>query len=326
MCTELSAERRTIDMSVLTSKVCRTCGTVFTGGPRAWYCPECRNVRRKIKLIGYNAAIAAGTTRKLGSTDLCENCGKPYTVNSGRQKWCPDCKPEMHKKIDLELHHARAAKPAPVADPPESKQPPKNSKSLVGKIYGDIEAIEYIGNKRYKCRCIKCGDISEKYSTNLKGSLNCKVCGKGFKVDLTGKEYGMLTVEGYNKESKKWICRCECDRTIEVKSNNLKSGNTTTCGICGYKALAQRSIVEGTRVSQLNLGPRKNNKSGTTGVWHNKRKNKWCACIKFRGTTYWLGYHDYIQDAIDARKEAESKLHGEFLTWYESHKKEENND
>ena len=34
------------------------------------------------------------TTRPLGSVDKCERCGKEYTVESGRQKYCPDCQRE----------------------------------------------------------------------------------------------------------------------------------------------------------------------------------------------------------------------------------------
>ncbi len=81
---------------------CQMCGVVFKGGPRAWYCPDCRQARKIMQKREQNAKQAAGTTRKLGSTDLCENCGQPYTVSSGRQKWCPNCREEMLKKADRE--------------------------------------------------------------------------------------------------------------------------------------------------------------------------------------------------------------------------------
>lgn len=81
---------------------CQMCGAAFKGGPRAWYCPDCRQARKIMQKREQNAKQAAGTTRKLGSTDHCENCGKPYTVNSGLQKYCPNCKDEMHKKIQRE--------------------------------------------------------------------------------------------------------------------------------------------------------------------------------------------------------------------------------
>lgn len=193
------------------------------------------------------------------------------------------------------------------------------TRTLVGRIFGDIEAIEYIGNKQYKCKCVKCAHITKQFSSNLKGTLSCKKCGKGYKIDLTGQHYGDLEVKGYNKDTKQWICQCKCGRIVEVRSNNLKSGNTKTCGICGNLECVHRSIVEGTRISQLNI-IQKNNKSGKTGVYYKASRHKWCASIRFQGVNYWLGYHAYLQDAIDAREEAERNLHGEFLKWYNSTK------
>lgn len=192
-------------------------------------------------------------------------------------------------------------------------------KALTGNIYGDIKALEYIGNKKYKCQCIRCGNISEMFSSNLYGEIECQKCNKkGFRVDLTDKRYGLLTVESYNSESKKWVCRCECGKYTEVKSNNLKHCNTQSCGKCKYIQLARKDVVAGTRVSQINKKVSKNNTSGVTGVGFNKRKSKWYAAIRFCGKSYWLGYHDKKEDAIGSRKSAEEKLHGDFLEWYKN--------
>lgn len=44
MCDEcLAASKK----STLATRTCRQCGVKFTGGPRAWYCPECREARVK---------------------------------------------------------------------------------------------------------------------------------------------------------------------------------------------------------------------------------------------------------------------------------------
>lgn len=80
-------------------RICRTCGRNFKGGPRAWYCPECREERKKERAAKYRKGKPK---RPLGSKDFCQNCGKEYTVESGLQKYCPECQPEMHKKIDNE--------------------------------------------------------------------------------------------------------------------------------------------------------------------------------------------------------------------------------
>ena len=62
--------------STLRDRVCRTCGSTFPGGPRAWYCPDCRAERTKKTNRAYKARAKAGNTRKIGSTDICQICGK----------------------------------------------------------------------------------------------------------------------------------------------------------------------------------------------------------------------------------------------------------
>lgn len=80
-------------------RTCRECGAIFDGGPRAWYCPSCRVMRRKEtdKRCRRN-----GPLRPLGSIDHCTVCGKEYVVNSGRQKYCPDCAEEAVRQLDRE--------------------------------------------------------------------------------------------------------------------------------------------------------------------------------------------------------------------------------
>lgn len=73
---------------VVLGRICRTCGATFPGGPRAWYCPDCRAERKRAQAAAY---ARRGVSRPIGSSDRCEVCGKPYTVQSGRQKYCPDC-------------------------------------------------------------------------------------------------------------------------------------------------------------------------------------------------------------------------------------------
>lgn len=86
-------------MAIYDNRICRTCGAQFSGGPRAWYCPECRRERERIRKKRYNRGEFA---RHIGQKDLCENCGNEYTVESGLQKYCPDCARIMHKKLDAE--------------------------------------------------------------------------------------------------------------------------------------------------------------------------------------------------------------------------------
>ena len=91
---------------VLRDRTCRACGKVFVGGPRAWFCPECRAERRRQHEREARQRKKAGMSRLIGSQDICEKCGKPYTVNGGLQRFCRVCAPvAIHKKA-LELTKA----------------------------------------------------------------------------------------------------------------------------------------------------------------------------------------------------------------------------
>ena len=52
-----------------------------------------------------------------------------------------------------------------------------------------------------------------------------------------------------------------------------------------------------------------NNKSGVTGVWRNKRLNKWQAYIRINGQQIHLGLFEQFDAAVQVRKAAERKYH-----------------
>lgn len=56
--------------------------------------------------------------------------------------------------------------------------------------------------------------------------------------DLSGERFGRLTPIKYIGKSK-WTCKCDCGNTIDVFTQNLKRGNTRSCG-CLNKQLASK--------------------------------------------------------------------------------------
>lgn len=81
-CPECVKKRRSDTTRIL---ICMDCGTEFLGYPKSRRCPSCAEIARRTYKQGK-------TIRPLGSTDQCKWCGKDYTVNSGRQKYCsPEC-------------------------------------------------------------------------------------------------------------------------------------------------------------------------------------------------------------------------------------------
>lgn len=77
--------------SVLRERICATCGTTFLGYPRSKYCPTCKKEAMLQDHRRSNERQKNGTARKIGSTDICQNCGSAYTVVSGLQRYCPEC-------------------------------------------------------------------------------------------------------------------------------------------------------------------------------------------------------------------------------------------
>ena len=109
------------------------------------------------------------------------------------------------------------------------------------------------------------------------------------KIDLTGQQYGHLTVLGPSDNigtRTAWRCRCDCGREIMVKTYHLRSGHTKSCG-CQNGAGGPRhalglTYVDGTCVEMLAAKTvRKNNTSGVPGVDWWSSKQRWRAAICF---------------------------------------------
>lgn len=122
----------------------------------------------------------------------------------------------------------------------------KNIPSKVGKSYGDITVLEYLGNLTYKCKC-KCGNILNIKTSSLredkKGIYRCKECqDKKRKEKLNGKKigikYGKLTVIEY-LGNKNYLCKCDCGKECVVKTydlrQNKKGAKSCGCEVIHYK-------------------------------------------------------------------------------------------
>ena len=79
-------------------RICRTCGTNFLGGPRAFYCPECRQERKKEQIKRYKERKKHSYIIPLGSVIQCESCGCDIINRSGLQRFCKQCA-KKHLKI-----------------------------------------------------------------------------------------------------------------------------------------------------------------------------------------------------------------------------------
>lgn len=124
--------------------------------------------------------------------------------------------------------------------------------NLIGQKFGRLTVTSLNRRVKYKgaywnCKC-DCGNTSVVIGQNLRNG-HTKSCGcygletkkhnldsnRGCTlIDLTGKRFGRLIVEGrdFDTDSKcvYWKCRCDCGNNISVKANHLTEGNTKSCG------------------------------------------------------------------------------------------------
>lgn len=218
------------------------------------------------------------------------------------------------------------------------------SKDLIGEVFGKLTVVEASekrssnGSILYRCSC-ECGGETYTTARYLK-SGHTKSCGctrkekfakhaESLKHDLKNKKIGRLTViKEVGKDKHRniiWECKCNCGNVIPVLAQSLVSGNTTSCGCITKEKIEEESkknSVDGTNVAIIK-NILKNDRSNITlsrtkGIgWDNKR-SKWRAYIMFKRKSYHLGYFVDLSDAIEVRKEAEQRLFGEFLEWYNS--------
>lgn len=112
LCPKCAEENR--KSGVYQNRICATCGVTFLGYPRSKYCPDCAKAAKLEASKRCRERKKDGKVRELGSTDICQHCGKPYIVTSGLQCYCPDCSKyvvadniRQHKREYMEQNRQR---------------------------------------------------------------------------------------------------------------------------------------------------------------------------------------------------------------------------
>ena len=145
--------------------------------------------------------------------------------------------------------------------------------------------------------------------------------------DLTGCHFGKLEVicrsdkrgSRGSRTVPLWECRCECGNITYKATDTLTNSDQSMCSECAGKYAASKmrdkaGFVDGTQISRI-ISDKLNvtNTSGVRGVYFDKRTGKWRARLRFKGKFYNLGTYVSFDDAVKARKQAESEYYGEFL-------------
>ena len=206
-----------------------------------------------------------------------------------------------------------------------------------GQRYGRLTVIRKTerrtsGRIVWECRC-DCGNTAYVTSAHLLGGSTTSCgCARSHtnRMDLSGQRFGRLVALSPTDRrmchSVIWRCQCDCGKIAEIAAISLRNGSTRSCGCLSSEVHRKSSatmqqerrkdLVDGTDIKLLMLPPTSANTSGTTGVSWDKSVRTWKAHITFKGRRYSLGSSRDKAVAIALRKEAEKRIHGEFLKWY----------
>lgn len=211
-----------------------------------------------------------------------------------------------------------------------------NAYDLHGKTYGELKVLEVVtdhqkdsrGGIWWRCRC-SCGNEIDVLSTLLvtgrKTHCGCKSDPQYYTIDIKGKKIGRLTAlyplnERDDKGAVMWHCKCECGNEVDYSYNVLMYSNIRSCG-CWKRERESKlgdllTHVNGTSIDMIKSKKiPTDNTSGVKGVYF--QKGKWIAKIVFQQKQYHLGQYDSIEEAAQARKEAEELLFDGAATHYE---------
>lgn len=198
------------------------------------------------------------------------------------------------------------------------------STDLSGKVFGELTVLhisEYQhknGSVWWSCQC-SCGRIYDCPATLLttgkRTHCGCKT-NRGRPSDISGQRFHRLTAEYMLPDrgsdgSVIWHCRCDCGNEVDIPYNTLVYTNQKSCG-CKKKEHEQMlqsflTHVAGTSVNALKSKKvPTDNTTGYKGVY--LIRGKYVAKIVFQKKQYFLGTYENIEDAAQARREAEEVL------------------
>jgi uncharacterized Zn ribbon protein len=171
--------------SVYRERVCVDCGKSFLGYPKSKRCPECQKNVNKARDIERHRN---GAKRKLGSIDLCQNCGKEYVVESGLQRYCKDCAEQtVHNNVNA-----------------------KKREYMVGYTAEHREIKK--ANRSYNKVCLICGKVFDSDTPTVTCSAECAKRLKAIRnVEAAErKKERMKKMKNYNMtEKQKYHCLSE---------------------------------------------------------------------------------------------------------------------
>lgn len=124
--------------------------------------------------------------------------------------------------------------------------------NLVGFRFGKLIVQKYLNavsksrSALWECVC-DCGNIITVEGRNLTRGAT-KSCGCLHCPDLTGAQFGRLTVVGISQEGqgrRVWKCKCVCGKYAHISTTSLQGGHTKSCGCLNTDIAKDRMTTHG---------------------------------------------------------------------------------
>lgn len=135
-------------------------------------------------------------------------------------------------------------------------------------------------------------------------------------IDQTFERWTVLKELDIRNGERFYLCRCKCGTEREVRRNSLVTGNSKSCGCLRKERMketqSQLPKVNGIDIKNFTNKTRKGTKTGHKGVAP-FGNGKFKAYIGFNGNNMYLGTFDTLDEAFQARKEAEEKYYTPLL-------------
>lgn len=205
-------------------------------------------------------------------------------------------------------------------------------KDLTGKKFGKLTVVSYAGDGKWNCIC-DCGNEKIANGEYLGRSTNS--CGCLKRDDLSGRRFGMLTViqhdKNYRGKSTKWICKCDCGKTVSVFRTALIVGRTKSCGCYNISQTIARQTKHGkcgTRLYRcwMDMKQRCTNKRFKEYASYGGRGIKVCDEWKddFSAFESWAMSHGYSNDLSIDRIDVDKDYCPENCRWTTYHQQARN--
>ena len=182
---------------------------------------------------------------------------------------------------------------------------PQHYNDLTNKVFGEltVREIAYRKNAKIYWKCIcscgkehivraqllvsgKCTTCGDRRVHKKKKIAEPKLPGHRNIIDITGNVYGKLTVLMFDHTNPRygsyWTCQCDCGNINIVRSNDLRTGNTKSCGCDKSNSRFYRQAIDitGKRFGKLIAIERNGKNNRNHYIWKCK-----CECGKYIDAT-----------------------------------------